>query len=128
MADETQTTAPGDTNVTNPAPTAPEKPKVVVIGGKEIIAHLDLQTPNAYVKILTNPKSDLFEKAQEEGAVFIKQIIPYLIREWNFADENGNILAITPENVNAMLSAFDIGKITKYLGLNDMITPAKKNS
>lgn len=85
----------------------------------------------AYVTICTNPKAgileglDGIEDKQKRAMIMISK----MITEWNFTDDAGQVLPITPENCEKSLSLMDIDAIESELNLRPNTLPdAKKKS
>jgi len=85
----------------------------------------------AYVVIYTNPKADLFTAASqaETGTLGQNTFLAKLIQEWNFTDEKGEVLPITPENVEKSLGGVEQAYIMDALKLpQSFLAPQKKSS
>lgn len=90
---------------------------------------IDLITSGAWVEVLTNPKADKFNETQADSDNATGQMLCQIITKWNFTDDAGVDAPITPENVTAALSRFDVMKIFTELGIADLLlSEAKKNS
>lgn len=99
--------------------------------GEKTYKQIDLVTEGAWVKILTNPNSEIWEQVQGEADLNKAgaKMFSSLIVEWNFTDAQGNASPIDAENCEKALSAFDILKISRALGMSElMLSGAKKNS
>lgn len=96
--------------------------------GQEIIKRIDLITEGAWVEIIANPTGDDWVQSDEEGNA-TSYLMAKIIRKWNFTNSDGTDAEITPENVKKALSKFDVGLLSKAVGLDRiMLTDKKKDS
>jgi len=95
--------------------------------GKPAIIRVDLVTAGAWVDILTNPPKEAFAANPENpnnSSIFLQTI-----KDWNFVLDDGTKAPITAENIDKGLSNFDLMKISKALGIADVVlSEIKKNN
>src|SRR5689334_12586674 len=71
----------------------------------------------ATITIITNPTSETWEGADtvdKEDASNL--VLSRIITDWNFTDETGTTLPITPENVKSALSTINLTQVYEALG------------
>lgn len=55
-----------------------------------------------YHSLLAGDSDLIVELQRELKPSKVLLLLPKLIKEWNFTDEGGNVLPITPENINLL--------------------------
>lgn len=94
------------------------------VAGKEYTKRIDLldypEEEQAYVVVISNPRAELWDGLDSNDNLQSRfELLSKLIKEWNFTDDEGNVLEITPENVRKSLSAIDLKII-----IGTVISPA----
>src|SRR5947208_3644609 len=85
----------------------------------------------ATVTLITNPTTDAWENtdtvAKEEAS---NLVLSRIITDWNFTDESGAKLPITPENIKNALSTINLTQVYEALGFtsDSVLSLAKKNN
>lgn len=103
------------------------------VAGKKITKQIDLKAYPAddpgFVVLWLNPTADVWEDLPEDSKQASNVVLSKMILEWNFTDEAGKILDITPDNVKKSLSVPDMDQINQALGItNSSLPDSKKNS
>jgi len=102
------------------------------VAGRTFTKKLELpgypEDDKAYVTITTNPKAEVWEGVDSTNPTTSQfLVISRIITDWNFTDEAGQPLPITPETVKSTLAMLDINLIMETLGIGGL-SSAKKNS
>lgn len=100
---------------------------------KDIIKKITLpgypEEDPAILEVVVNPKASVMDGANTDDKNSLEyHILSRTIVSWNFTDEKGEVLPITPETIKSTLSIFDIDVIHGAMGLNKSLTKEEKKS
>src|SRR6266487_4173282 len=100
------------------------------VAGKVFTKKLELpgypDDDKAYVTIITNPRAEVWDTVDTTDPTSTTYLVlSRIIDDWNFTDDTGKFLPVTPDTVKSTLSILDIGYIMENLGLSGLTDPKK---